>query len=287
MPNYYSVKASTTLAGIPVSAALSYVVCEDETPTHYTSPPPKGVPWENVGYRGCDVSISDARAVRTSLDCEGFELWLAPTSVQDFNNRQLIEAVYYNEMCEVVRRATGGQEVHVFDHLIRERESGKAPLDFGRRSGKNGVAPANGRIHNDYTERSGLARIKAVLESKGISEEKRRYSIVNVWRSIGEPVIDTPLALCDSRTVLASDLVEGRVVYPNREGWIYVLDYSPSHRWSYFSDMRNEEVILFKQFDTKLSGVARFTPHTAFEYPLELDRQRPRRSIEMRCLVIY
>ncbi|MBL3827188.1 MULTISPECIES: CmcJ/NvfI family oxidoreductase [unclassified Marinobacter] len=279
--------APKTIAGVPVSAMLSYVPSSEEAPTHYTYEPPAGIPWENVDYEQRMVSIADARATGASLEVEGFELWSAPTSVSDFTDKSLVESVYYEEMKELVRKATGGRDVYIFDHLLRAREPDGQPLNFGRRSGKSGAAPANGRIHNDYTVHSGIRRIRAVLDRFEVPEEKRRYSIINVWRSIGEPEIDTPLALCDSSSVSAMDLVEGRVVYPKRDGWIYVLNYSPKHRWNYFSNMTRDEVILFKQFDTEISGATRFTPHSAFQNPIDVEKQRPRRSIEMRCLVAY
>ena len=280
-------RVQRSIAGIPVSATLSYVPSSEEAPTHYTYEPPAGIPWENVDYEQRMVSIADARATGASLEVEGFELWIAPTTVSDFTDKALVEAVYYEEMRELVRKATGGKEVYIFDHLLRAREPDGQPLNFGRRSGKSGAAPANGRIHNDYTVHSGIRRIRAVLDRFDVPEEKRRYSIINVWRSIGEPAIDTPLALCDSSSVSAMDLVEGRVVYPKRDGWIYVLNYSPKHRWNYFSNMTKDEVILFKQFDTEISGKTRFTPHSAFQSPIDVEKQRPRRSIEMRCLVAY
>lgn len=280
-------RAQKSIAGIPVSATLSYVPISEDAPTHYTYEPPAGIPWENVDYEERMVSIADARATGASLEVEGFELWSAPTSVSDFADKALVETVYYEEMKELVRKATGGKEVYIFDHLLREREPDGGPLNFGRRSGKNGAAPANGRIHNDYTVHSGIRRIRAVLDRFDVPEQKRRYSIINVWRSIGEPAIDTPLALCESSSVSAMDLVEGRVVYPKRDGWIYVLNYSPKHRWNYFSNMTKDEVILFKQFDTEISGATRFTPHSAFQNPIDVEKQRPRRSIEMRCLVAY
>lgn len=280
-------RATKSIVGIPVSAELSYVPLGEEAPTHYTYEPPVGIPWENIDYEQRTVSIADARATGASLEVEGFELWSAPTSVSDFADKALVETAYYEEMKELVRKVTGGQDVYVFDHLLREREPDDQPLNFGRRSGRSGAAPANGRIHNDYTVHSGVRRVRAVLDRFNVPEEKRRYSIINVWRSIGEPVIDTPLALCDSSSVSEMDLVEGRVVYPKRDGWIYVLNHSPRHRWHYFSNMTNDEVILFKQFDTEVSGKTRYTPHSAFKNPVDLEKQRPRRSIEMRCLVVY
>lgn len=37
-------------------------------------------------------------------------------------------------------------------------------------------------------------------------------------------------------------------------------------QWAYFSEMKHDEVVLIKGFDSEKEGFARFTPHTAFEY---------------------
>jgi hypothetical protein len=56
-----------------------------------------------------------------------------------------------------------------------------------------------------------------------------RYSIVNVWRSIKAPVLDTPLAVRDARTIGAADLVNAEGRYPQRIGEIYLALHSPRH----------------------------------------------------------
>jgi hypothetical protein len=158
-------------------------------------------------------------------------------------------------------------------------------LSFGRRDA-GGLAAANGRVHNDYSEASGLRRLAMVLP-EGDAARVRRYAIVNVWRSISGPVRDTPLAVCDARTLSAFDLVPGEVRYPRRSGEIYLSRYAPQHRWSYFSEMDRHEALVFKQYDSQLGGVARFTPHAAFDLPDVPPGTPLRESIELRCLVVY
>jgi len=40
----------------------------------------------------------------------------------------------------------------------------------------------------------------------------------DIWRSIAGPVLDTPLAVCDARSVAAGDLVVSEIRYPTRSG---------------------------------------------------------------------
>src|SRR5262249_62287852 len=50
-----------------------------------------------------------------------------------------------------------------------------------------------------------------------------RFAIVNVWRSIGNaPVLDTPLGLCDARSVQPEELVTSELRYPARTGAIFL-----------------------------------------------------------------
>lgn len=271
-----------------IVASLSYLAATHERPVSYAYDPPPGVPRENCAYDPHDMPITDARGVPqgTSIDREGFELRDAPSAVKDFFDEGAVREIYYPEAAELALAVTGAQRAYVFDHLVRRREPQGAALSFGRR-GEDGVAAANGRIHNDYTEASGRSRLDRVLTDTGLAAKVRRYSIVNIWRSIKAPVLDTPLAVCDARSVLAADLVCSDVLYPRRTGEIYVARHSPLHRWAYFSAMDRHEALVFKQYDAQLSGVARFTLHAAFDHP-----QRPvdalrRESIELRCLVVY
>ncbi len=271
-----------------VLADLSYLQATTERPCSYAYEPPPGVPWENCAYEQRNMAIADARhaAQHADLDREGFALWDAPTAVKDFYDAEAIKSTYYAEASELALTATGASRAYVFDHLVRKREPDRAALTFGRASAKGQVA-TNGRIHTDYTESSGLSRLGLVLPNPEEAAHVRRFAIVNIWRSIKGPVLDTPLAVCDARTVMARDLVYSEVRYPRRTGEIYVALHSPLHRWSYFSEMDRHEALVFKQYDSQISGVARFTPHAAFDLPNPPPDAPLRESIELRCLVIY
>ena len=276
---------STTPA---VQAPLSYLLPTTQRPRSYACEPPPGEPWENCAYEARAVPIADMRhaCMPPHIDREGFELWAAPTAVRDFSDEAAIRTVYYREAAELALAVTGAAQAHVFDHLVRRREADRGALNFGRRMAGTQVA-ANGRIHNDYSEASGLARRALVLPDADAAWRHRRFAIVNIWRSINGPVRDTPLALCDAQSVSAPDLVVGDVCYPGRTGEIYLLQHAPRHRWWYASAMDVGDALVFKQYDSQLGGVARYTPHAAFDLP-DVPADAPRRvSIELRCLVVY
>ncbi len=268
-----------------VVAGLGYLKPTSKRPYNYMYEPPSGEAWENCEYELRPMPIVDARGQAHSLHSEGFELWDAPTDVTSFDDVEAIVGRYYSEMTELACAVTGGARAYVFDHLIRRREPGRPPLRFGRYG--NGSTPtASGRIHNDYTEESGRRRLAMVLNDPDAAV--KRYCIVNIWRSIKAPVTDTPLAVCDARTVSAEDLVASEVRYQTRTGEVYLVTHAPRHRWSYFSEMDRHEALIFKQYDSQVDGsVARFTPHAAFDHPHTPVDAPLRESIEIRCLVIY
>lgn len=270
-----------------IVAGLSYLKPTAERPCSYAYEPPPGVPWESCEYEQRQLQIVDARgSAALSIDREGFELRDAPTAVTDFFDDDVVRTVYYREAAELALVVTGATRAHVFDHLVRRREHDRAALSFGRR-GTHGLAAANGRIHNDYTEASGQKRLGLVIDDAEAVTRVERYAIVNIWRSIKGPVLDTPLAVCDARTLGVTDLVIGEVRYPRRTGEIFFVTHSRRHRWCYFSRMDRHEALVFKQYDSQVSGVARFTPHAAFDHPSTPPDAPLRESIELRCLVIY
>lgn len=271
-----------------VIAGLHYLSPSSQRPYSYIHEPPPGLPWESGQYELHPMEIKDARAAPQppSIACEGFELRDAPSAVRDFLDDEAVRGIYYSEAKELALAVSGARRAYVFDHLLRRRESGRAAVSFGRQDSQ-GRPAVNGRIHNDYTEQSGRRRLGLVLTDAGQAEQVARYAIVNIWRAISGPVLDTPLAVCDARTVVPADLVESEVRYPRRTGEIYHARHSPRHRWSYYSEMDRHEALVFKQYDSQTAGVPRFVLHTAFDLPSIPPEAPLRESIELRCLVVY
>jgi hypothetical protein len=284
-----SYKPSPVVPKVPsVTAGLGYLSPTTERPYNYMYEPPVGMARQNCEYLMTSVQIADARvkASRPSIQLEGFELWDAPTSMVDFRDEDAIRDCYYAEAAELAKCVTGAEHAYIFDHLVRRREPGRPALSFGRKA--DGSRPAAvGRVHNDYSEASGQKRIELVLLDSSVRSQVQNFAIVNIWRSIRGKIVDTPLAVCDARTISATDLVVTDILYPDRSGEIYLVQYSPRHRWAYFSEMDSHEALVFKQYDSQVNGIARFTPHSAFDLP-DIPPDAPlRESIEIRCLVTY
>jgi hypothetical protein len=264
-----------------VEGVLNYFKPSTEKPRTYTyNPPPPGEPMSTVVSEPHAVPIRDARPVlaQVSLDREGFDLIRFETAATDFDDDDAVKAVYYPEAERAVREATGADRVFIFDHTIRRRIPGTTDDRIGPRQ----PVP---RVHVDHTVKSGPQRVHELLPDEADELLRGRIQIINLWRPIRGPVRDLPLAVCDASTVHFDDLVAAEHIYRHRIGETYQVTYSPAHRWFYVPDMRTDEALLLKCFDSRTDGTARFAPHTAFADPTTPADAPPRESIEVRTLV--
>jgi len=270
-----------------VTTTLGYLGHFGDRPFNYTFEPPDGQPWSNYRRDEREVQILDARFLKShpQLDREGFSLWHAPTAVHNFEDADEVRNRYYPELVELACGATGAKHAYIFDHTVRSRVITGATVGFGRTA--NDPPSANGQVHNDYTETSGYRRMKLVLGEAFARVANSRFAILNLWRPIDAPIRELPLALCNARTISSDDLVDASVHYRERNGDIYLGMYSPRHQWFYYSAMGPAELLMFKQYDSQVCGVSRFTLHAAFLHPGAAVSSQARLSIEARCLVVY
>ena len=266
-----------------VDAELNYLGATSERPRNYTFDPPDGEPRSNATHETHRVRVFNLRdaAAPPALDREGFELVHHQSAVTDFYDDEQVRRVYYPEAERLVKEATGADRVFIFDHTIRRRVSGAED-----RIGGAPRQPAT-RVHVDHTEASGPQRVRDFFPDEADALLKGRVEVVNVWRPIRGPLKDAPLAMCDVRTVDANDLVPSDLVYRDRVGETYGVKYNPEQRWFYAPDMRPDEALLLKCYDSLTDGTSRFSPHTAFEDPTTPADAPPRESIELRTLVFH
>ena len=265
-----------------VTASLNYLAPTIGRPRTYTFEPPAGEPRSNVVPEPHDVAIRDARpgSESFSLDRQGFALVRQRSAVKDFYDDENVKSVYYPEAERLLKEVTGADRVFVFDHTVRKRVDGVGDREGGPRQP---VA----RVHVDHTEKSGPQRVRDLIPDEAEQLLKGRVQIINLWRPIRGPLKDSPLAVCDARTVRPEELVGSDLVYPHRVGETYSVTFSPEHQWYYVPDMVPDEVLLLKCFDSSKDGVARFAPHTAFLDPTAPADAPPRESIELRTLVFH
>jgi hypothetical protein len=231
------------------------------------------------------VWIEDARTRTTpaSLEREGFVLVPHHSEVADFRDSKEVAAVHAPEIERLILQLTGA------DCVVA---SGPGVLRFSEKS------PDSGRFNNSRPARfihidvsNPTAAAFAERSRPKDAQYTRRYAHYNIWRALSPPPQDVPLAVCSARSIDAQDLLPADAVFdvPGQPEWSFeglVVQYNPRHRWSYFSNMTREEVLVFKTHDSE-PGEASQVPHSAFNDPSCPPAVPPRSSIEMRAIAYW
>jgi hypothetical protein len=168
--------------------------------------------------------------------------------------------------------------VVAFDHNLRSAaraEQGEAGLQHPVRF-----------VHNDYTEASGPRRVRDLMGEEAGTLLRHRLAVINVWKPIRGPVLESPLAFLDARSIVPGDFLPTDLRYADRVGEIYSLTYNPEHRWYYYPLMRSDEALLLKCYDSD-PRPARFTAHSAIDDPRSPPDAPPRESVEVRTLAFF
>jgi hypothetical protein len=233
-------------------------------------------------YRPQEVKIADARAVKGELSLEGngFVLVERAPVVTNYYDREQIDRVYLPHIAELVRELTGADKVITFGTMLRTDAKNAA----------QGNLPAFGAHvdYGDYTVR------QFAIDTLGKEEAERwlegRYVLINVWRPL-TVVRRAPFAVCDASTVAKSDLcdseVRGGLGDPNRPTlYGFAVSFNPNQHWYYVPEMRPEEILVFKLYDSHRDAV-QWTAHSAFAHPGISPDAPPRESIEVRTIAFF
>lgn len=244
-------------------------------------------------------------------DITGFSVHHWPSKEKTFTDESAIREKYYKEVEEVLRAKLGPgvKKITIFDHTIRRRN-------------KNSPRQPVQQVHVDQTPAAAEVRVRRHHTHEEAERLlKGRYQLINVWRPIENPATDFPLAVVDFRTIDSSkDLVPVDLLYPIRDdgddddrgkekvaaatglstdgyavkGETFGVAPNDGHRFYYYKNMTPDETMFIKCFDSwgeglpeGKQGIARCTPHTAFEDPATPADAPGRQSIEVRTLVFY
>ncbi|KAH9825949.1 7alpha-cephem-methoxylase P8 chain [Teratosphaeria destructans] len=246
---------TTTDIPIPRGETTSKLVfyappADGSAPWNYVEPEP-GQQQRNYGEDEHEVTIHDIRGREHDFDINtnGFGVVQDVKSEEkDFTDDESIKKLYYPEVERLLLdHVPGANRIFIFDHTVRRSGPG------ARR------APVN-RAHIDQTTKSAVARVHYHMGDEAPALLQHRVRLINVWRPLNGPVVASPLAFADSRTVPEADVVGVEHRYPHRTGETAGVRFTEGGRWYYWSGMRNEERVLLQCFD---SADGARTPHIA------------------------
>ena len=265
-----------------VEAELDYIVDDGIPPVRYVDWPEQAHKAHPATYEKHQTRIHNGRSTVGSftLQSHGFSLVDHKTQMQDFYDEEEVVRVYYPETEELIKSTSGAARVLVFDHTVRTADE--------LRHAERWIRQTVHAVHNDYTERSAPQRVRDLLPAdEAEAALRRRFAIIQTWRSIAPTVESEPLAMCDGRSIPESGFIRNQRRYRDRTAETYHITYNPAHRWYYFPLMTHDEALVFKVFDTDASAGVRYTAHTAFDDPTSPTNAKHRESIEMRALAFF
>jgi hypothetical protein len=240
----------------------------------------------NMTLEPATVAVQNARVqpAPPSLDVEGFGLFRHSSSVCHSRDLAEIDRVYHQEVASFLAEITGADLVapQRTGLLVRRGERSKEPT---------WARPAR-FAHLDYTAKSvgdftGWVSAWENLEFSGYS----RMAIFQTWRATSPPPQDNTLALCDARTLSSDDTIVFDAVIGDTgaPGEIFesrVLKPAAGRRWLYYPDLRDDELLVFKAYDSDPSRPSDVA-HCAIDNPLAGPDAEPRESLEARFFAFF
>ncbi|MCJ1405772.1 hypothetical protein MMC11_009002, partial [Xylographa trunciseda] len=207
----------------------------------------------NLVFENVNVPVHDIRTCPRpfSLDGNGFVYLKHTTNVTTFSNREVVERDYLPEI-ESLLKATLDEvdRIFFFDWRLRKNAPEVQGTVIDLNDPTEWLRPAV-HVHIDQSPASALKRIQLQLPDEAPYLLRGRVRIINVWRPLVPAVEDWPLALCDGSTVQRRDLVETDHVRRHYTGSTMYLMRRAAQAFYYMSRQGPEDVVVFKNFDSR------------------------------------
>ncbi|KAK9850939.1 hypothetical protein MYU51_011621 [Penicillium brevicompactum] len=248
------------------------------------------------------LTVHDARGKMDdfSLSQNGFQYVSHTSAYIPISDPTKIKSDLYAEVADLLKSTLSPQPsyVKVASNTIR---SSLTDLN-SEYTGTPGPART---AHLDHTPSGAKKYLYEKLPQDDASRlSQTRWAIINVWRPL-KTIHRDPLGVCDGSTLEPGDLLPIQMDYSNSVrakalggekglkttvGWeIAMAKYSPGQRWYYLSEMKTEEALLMRIYDSNIAGgldEGRVAVHASFE-DRDAKEDEARESIEFRCLVFW
>lgn len=101
--------------------------------------------------------------------------------------------------------------------------------------------------------------LKLALNVQSHCLTKADVVLNSVWRVLKGPNNDWPLAVCDYQSIDPRlDVLPNDVLHEDCVGENWLLQKSSRHKWYYLSDQRIEDLIIFRNVDSKSTRPSKF-----------------------------
>ncbi len=230
-----------------------------------------------------EVEIHNARlpheAGELDLDTSGYVLIDHETAVTDFRDKETVLGEYFPEMKQVILELTGAEDAFpITFYQVRSKD----PEHF--------FDAYSLYMHCDFSPDTLIPFARSILKAEGCVDDyppdEWDFAFYNLWRPVGGRVEKDPLVLIDARTLERDDIIDYLAVKDDNKGKAAVPLFNPDQRFCYVPEMQQDEVLIFKQLDSR-EGKALVCPHTSFIDPTAADDARERESIDIRFMCVF
>src|SRR3984893_6831283 len=186
--------------GMNVRAAIAYAGRGIARPRYHANDSKRDL----LEVVSIDMDIADARARGATLDDAGFTLVAHRSAVTEFGDREAVNAVYRQEIMDLIHELSGADLVVVGSPGI---------LRFSEKSAQSGALD-NSRparfAHVDISDATAAAFAKRAAPA---DRELARFVHYNVWRAISAPPQHLALGVGDGGSITANDLIKAGAVF--------------------------------------------------------------------------
>lgn len=261
----------------PVHATLNYSIPSGRRPILNNDDQSQSL----TSLTPVEMPILDGAGLATppTLESEGFARLLHQVELTDVADSADARERYIADMKMFMLGLTGADEILPAPRAVVRRQTHVTTASPNQ-------TPTVNFVHSDFS----LAGMEPGVGGYGAPSRPnvRRTASFNQWRLLSPGPTDRPLALCDSRSVAAEDIIPGDSIFPSRDFSFETafIGHNPSHRWIYFPGLTSEQVLVFKQADSD-PDQPRLVPHTAFTDSSCPPGSAPRVSVETRCIAVW
>ena len=199
------------------------------------------------------VTIHDLRGKEKSvnLDRNGFEVMKYDGAIQEeFEENSEAQKTYFEEISNLLKKRLGASRVIICHYAFRSRKSS--------------------------------------LKDEQCNDTHRNHVLYP--HIDANPIINKSLTICDYSSIDVNRDVHPLTIHrSDHSATAYTISHNPQdvHKWYYLSEMRSDEMFIFKNFDSK-PDVAQFAVHTAFNNnDIASTSNLEQKSLELRCFIFY
>ncbi|KAL8791342.1 MAG: hypothetical protein Q9195_005961 [Heterodermia aff. obscurata] len=257
------------------------------------------IPVSNLRFeKQSPITISSIRGREADFSYEknGFTVLNLSDTVPSYESFDTPEGVrsYILAATAALKARLGANKVQAYQYVIRKRDK-----DYPNMKDKTvEISQPTSIAHIDTTKAEAAITFQSVNGETLNEQSDLHYQVVKsaplfptnvnrLWKPLRGPLYDWPLALCDASTINPStDLEPCDQVYAESASENMQVRYREQQRWYYLEGQREDEVLVFRQSDSKKESVCG-VPHSSFPNPMAKEGELPRESIEVRTLVSY